>query len=398
MACAVLSYAAGLTTNFFLARHYVIGEPDRQLRSLPAQFAAYAATGLVSLAVVQILLLVFNVILEFDPFLVKIASVPVVFAWTVLSSRHLVFTKGPPPGALPSAGIAPSRQRSSRMPTDVERNAAPPRPETGRGAAEGAGAEPRPGSVAPPPPGAAGGGPGDGRWPKRVPELTPEQRAIRDEFMGSHLEAMETKWYGFVTGFDNRYPLRTFFPGCRTLEIGAGLGEHLNWERLAEQEYHAVELRQELCDRIRARFPGANAWIGDCQDRLDFEDGHFDRIIAIHVLEHLPDLPRALAEFRRLLKPGGLVSAVIPCEGAWAHRLARAVSERPRFERKYRQPYDWLIASEHLSRPKEIMEQLGLFFDVLNVRYYPLLVPVVNINLTIGLTLGKRGGANVVQR
>jgi SAM-dependent methyltransferase len=244
---------------------------------------------------------------------------------------------------------------------------------------------------------AEGGAPGSGIWPKRIPVLTPEQEAIRDDFMRAHLEAMETRWYGFVGKFDNRYPLKTFFPGCRTLEIGAGLGEHLNWEDREAQEYHAIELRQELCDRIKARFPGTHAWTGDCQDRLDFEDGYFDRIIAIHVLEHLPDLPRALREFDRLLKPSGRVSVVIPCEGAWAHRLARSISERPHFERKYGQPYDWFIEAEHLSRPAEIIAELRRVFAVRNTRFYPLMVPVINFNLTIGLTLAKKGAGDVVQ-
>jgi SAM-dependent methyltransferase/putative flippase GtrA len=365
MACAAASFAVGTTVNFFLTRHYVFGDTRRQRRSLPAQYAAYVGAGLVSLAIVQLLLLVFHFRLGFDPFRVKLASVPVVFVWTVLSSRFIIFVKRNAAAGDPAGGAADPSWRENM--TD-----------------------------APLPARAAGETLVRGKWPKKVPALTPEQTAIRDEFMRSHLEAMETKWYGFVGKFDNRYPLKTFFPGCRTLEIGAGLGEHLNWEDRGAQEYHAIELRQELCDRIKERFPGIHAWAGDCQDRLDFEDGYFDRIIAIHVLEHLPDLPRALAEFVRLLKPSGRLSVVIPCEGAWAHRLARNISERPRFERKYKQPYDWLIQSEHLSRPKEIIEELKLLFDVLHTRFYPLRVPVINFNLTIGLTLARKGAANVV--
>src|SRR5690348_7587980 len=42
-------------------------------------------------------------------------------------------------------------------------------------------------------------------------------------------------------------------------------------------------------------------------DMLDmqFEDGSFDCVIANHVLEHVSNVPRALAEMRRVLKPGG---------------------------------------------------------------------------------------------
>jgi ubiquinone/menaquinone biosynthesis C-methylase UbiE len=123
---------------------------------------------------------------------------------------------------------------------------------------------------------------------------------------------------------------------------------------------------------------------------MPFEDGSFDRVIAIHVLEHLPDLQRALQETYRLLKNDGKFSVVIPCEGAWAYTLARNISARPHFEKKYHDSYDWFVAVEHLSRPKEIIEELERLFTVKHTRYFPLIIPVININLTIGLTLMKK--------
>ncbi|MDR2460780.1 MAG: class I SAM-dependent methyltransferase [Deltaproteobacteria bacterium] len=228
------------------------------------------------------------------------------------------------------------------------------------------------------------------KWPKKVPELTPEQKAISDDFMRAHLEAMQTKWYSFAGKFDNKYPLKSYKPGCKTLEIGAGIGEHLNWEKYQEQEYYAIEMRPELCERIKDKYPGVHAVAADCQKPMPFKDGYFDRVIAIHVLEHLPDLPRALRQINRLMNEEARFSVVIPCEGAWAHRLARNISARPHFEKKYKQSYDWFIESEHLSRPKEIIEELKLLFDIENTRYYPLLIPIININLTIGLTLKKK--------
>lgn len=43
--------------------------------------------------------------------------------------------------------------------------------------------------------------------------------------------------------------------------------------------------------------------------QIPYADGYFDAVIANHMLYHVPDLPRALAEFRRVLKPGGKLFA-----------------------------------------------------------------------------------------
>jgi 2-polyprenyl-6-hydroxyphenyl methylase / 3-demethylubiquinone-9 3-methyltransferase len=40
-------------------------------------------------------------------------------------------------------------------------------------------------------------------------------------------------------------------------------------------------------------------------ERLPFADGSFDAVVAADVLEHLPDLPAAVAELARVLAPGG---------------------------------------------------------------------------------------------
>jgi SAM-dependent methyltransferase len=227
----------------------------------------------------------------------------------------------------------------------------------------------------------------ENKWPKKLMTLTPEQQRIRDDFMGRHLEAVQKRWYGFVERFNHGYPLRTFKPGQKTLEIGAGIGAHLNWEKYQEQEYHCNELRPPLCERIKQKYPGVEAVAGDCQTRLPYEDGYFDRVLAIHVLEHLPDLPTAIKEIRRILKDDGVFSVVIPCEGSLATRVARNISARPHFEKLYKQSYDWFINSEHINLPGEIFDELAPYFQIVHRRFYPLLLPITYINLFIGLTL-----------
>jgi SAM-dependent methyltransferase len=46
--------------------------------------------------------------------------------------------------------------------------------------------------------------------------------------------------------------------------------------------------------------------------RLSFDDASLDAIGSFEVLEHVPDYPAALAEFARVLKPGGLLVLTVP--------------------------------------------------------------------------------------
>lgn len=226
---------------------------------------------------------------------------------------------------------------------------------------------------------------GTGTWPKQLPEFTDEQRGVRDAFMARWLEELPNR-YGAIERFNHTYGLEPKASG-RTLEIGAGVGAHLHYEDLSNQDYYAVELRQELADTIEERFPGVTTVVADCQERLPFDDGFFDRVLAVHVLEHLPDLPRALDEIQRVLAPGGRFHAVIPCEGGLAYSVARRISAQRIFEKEFGMSYEWLIRSEHVNVPWEIQMELEKRFRLVGSRYFPFRVPSTAVNLVIGLSL-----------
>lgn len=233
--------------------------------------------------------------------------------------------------------------------------------------------------------------PTSGSWPKTLPPLTTEQQRISDDFM-KHWHEVLPRRFGLVEKFNHGYVVRHAPPEfTRTLEIGAGLGEHLHYEKLSpeqESEYYALELRENMSRQLRERFPRVQAITGDCQQRLDFPDGYFDRILAVHVLEHLPNLPATVREMRRLCDPErGIFSVVIPCEGGWAYSLARRISAQRIFEKRYGQSYQWFISREHLNRPQEILGELTRHFSVVQRSFFPLLLPLLFCNLCIGLTL-----------
>jgi SAM-dependent methyltransferase len=227
---------------------------------------------------------------------------------------------------------------------------------------------------------------GTGRWPKQLPAFTAGEQRVRDAFMARWLEYLPTRG-GFVERFNHGYPRGDASQAHRTLEIGAGLGAHLGYEDLEHQDYYAVELREELAESLGARFPGVTTLVADCQERLPFDDGFFDRVLAIHVLEHLPDLPAALDEVARVLAADGRFLAVIPCEGGLVYSLARRVTSKRLFEREFGRDYDWFIRYEHINLPWEIESELEKRFRVADARYFPFRIPSVRANIAIGMTM-----------
>ena len=73
------------------------------------------------------------------------------------------------------------------------------------------------------------------QWPKVIAPLNPEQKIISDDFMKYWHEVLP-KHFSLVDRFNHGYPVdhapKEFL---RTLEIGAGLGEHLDYEQLTEE-------------------------------------------------------------------------------------------------------------------------------------------------------------------
>jgi SAM-dependent methyltransferase len=81
----------------------------------------------------------------------------------------------------------------------------------------------------------------------------------------------------------------------RILDVGCGIrkqGGAIGIDR------NPASCADVLCDLDRFPYP--------------FRDNAFDRILAIHVIEHVADVVRAMEEFHRLARPGGTVRVETP--------------------------------------------------------------------------------------
>lgn len=236
------------------------------------------------------------------------------------------------------------------------------------------------------------------KWPKVIPPLSPEGKRIADDFM-HHWHTVLPEQYGLIERFNHSYPLR-HLPNVRpfrTIEIGAGIGGQLALEDLSQQEYHCVEYRPDMAEALKQRFPQAVITIADCQERLPYDDAFFDRAVVVHVLEHLPNLPAAVAELSRVIKPGGILSLVLPCDPGLAYALARKISAERLFKKRYDMPYEWWYKREHINSPAEIFSVVDQPFVEIEREYFPLKIPFVWANICIGVTFRRRNGSDPVR-
>jgi SAM-dependent methyltransferase len=107
-------------------------------------------------------------------------------------------------------------------------------------------------------------------------------------------------------------------PGNRILNVGSGSGtaeKSLARLRLSQVQLFGVDLVLDRIRDARALVRGMNARAGyaaaDACD-LPFDDAVFDSTFCVAVLQHIGDVPKALAEFARVTRTGGRILAVEP--------------------------------------------------------------------------------------
>jgi ubiquinone/menaquinone biosynthesis C-methylase UbiE len=119
----------------------------------------------------------------------------------------------------------------------------------------------------------------------------------------------ETPWFPWVA---KQLPLET---GNRILDIGCGPGWF--WAATVDALPEKLELTlsdlspgmvQEAVERCQPLPFGAVRGQQADATALPFEEGSFDALVAMHMLYHLPDPAKGIAEMFRMLKPGGFLA------------------------------------------------------------------------------------------
>jgi phosphatidylethanolamine/phosphatidyl-N-methylethanolamine N-methyltransferase len=169
----------------------------------------------------------------------------------------------------------------------------------------------------------------------------------------------------------------------RVLEVGAGTGVHLAHVRHGFDQYLVTDLNPPMLASAEGRGSGGDprvSWQAEDATSLSFPDASFDRLVAAHVLEHLPAPHAVLREWSRVVKPGGVISLVLPCDPGLAWRLGRAVGSRGKFVRAGLE-YDYWMAREHINAINGLTALVEYYFPQREEAWLPMRIPSMDLNL-----------------
>jgi len=108
--------------------------------------------------------------------------------------------------------------------------------------------------------------------------------------------------------------------GGRLLELGCGLGHLLG---LLQDDFACVgvDIADYSIEQMRQNAPRAEGHVMSADDLGRFADGEFGAVVALHLVEHLPDPASTIRQVSRLLTPGGLFLFATPNPGYGLRRF-----------------------------------------------------------------------------
>ena len=157
--------------------------------------------------------------------------------------------------------------------------------------------------------------------------------AAWSEWVKDYYRDVET--YDWVDVADNLRGLEAFFhrnrarvvrgltakyaaPGGTILDAGCGTG--LNLRHLPAGST-GIDINPRNIEILQRRLPNHSVIEGDIET-MPFANGSFGTVLCTEVLEHVPDPLAAIREFRRVLRPGGVLIGSVPARSAiWKLRF-----------------------------------------------------------------------------
>jgi phosphatidylethanolamine/phosphatidyl-N-methylethanolamine N-methyltransferase len=177
-------------------------------------------------------------------------------------------------------------------------------------------------------------------------------------------------------------PFNSRFSFSKVLEVGAGSGVHIDFVNHQFDEYWMTDSSTGML-KISSERSAQSSKIRIAKENasnLSFVDNSFDRLIASHVLEHLSEPHEVLREWARVVKPGGVISLILPCDPGFLWRFGRRLGPRRRAIANGID-YDYWMAREHINPIQNLVTFIEYYFDNTSSSWWPIRLPSFDLNL-----------------
>ena len=112
--------------------------------------------------------------------------------------------------------------------------------------------------------------------------------------------------------------------GERVLDEGCGMGFVIG--NINAKERYGIDIEPSHISQARARYPEVNFSVRSVED-TGFQDGFFDLILCLDVIEHTEDDVKVVREAYRILKPQGSLVLSTPVKGSNILPFSRKITE-----------------------------------------------------------------------
>jgi len=155
------------------------------------------------------------------------------------------------------------------------------------------------------------------------------------------------------------------------LEVGSGDGEHVSYVKHSYDHYIASDIIEPK--NLEAYMSQKISFVVADIEQLPFQDETFDRVIVTCVLHHIVNIDKAAKELRRVMKPGGTLSIMLPTDPGIVFRFSRKVFSDRNLKKLGIENISYLRAMEHRNHYLAIVAILRNSFelDMIRTRGFP---------------------------
>ena len=170
----------------------------------------------------------------------------------------------------------------------------------------------------------------------------------------------------------------------RTLELGAGSGQHLDYVKHGFEQYLVTDLKKPVIREIykidkRIKTRAVNA------EKIPYTSNYFDRIVITCLLHHVDQPEIALTEVNRVLKKNGSATIFLPCDPGLLLRIIRSVTSARKAKKIGFEGYNLLNARDHRNHVSSLLRIIQFVFSdrKIRIRYLPFYIKSWNLNTYI---------------